>query len=101
MVLGQGWVNGYVLTFPTVDILKTLDELEDYDPSRAPEQNEYQRYRVNVFEPEQQTLITEAWAYIMSLEQVIQRGGTALSQGEWPTSHPSLVVGIGAVQLDQ
>jgi gamma-glutamylcyclotransferase (GGCT)/AIG2-like uncharacterized protein YtfP len=82
MVLGQGWVKGYVLTFPTVEILKTLDELEDYDPNRTSEQNEYQRCRVTVFEPEQQAPITEAWTYMMLIDQVIERGGIALSQGK-------------------
>jgi len=82
MVSGSGWVQGYRLQFTDSDMLRVLDQLEDYDADREPAQNAYDRRWVDIFTPEHQ-LLGQAWAYFMTLEQVQSLGGTHLPNGYW------------------
>jgi len=82
MVLGEGVVQGYLLTFNTPNILQYLDPLEGYNPQCPPEKNFYKRKQLEVFTPEAEPLGL-AWAYFMTLEQVEQIGGVLIPSGWW------------------
>lgn len=84
MTAGQGWVQGYLLSFPEDKILSSLDELEDYHPDRPSLENEYERCWVEVFDLELRSL-GDAWVYRMPPEKVVHLGGKWLPQGYWPT----------------
>lgn len=85
MIPGNSPVQGYVLTFADPAILMVLDELEDYHPNRAPEENEYQRRQIETYTLTKQA-IGLAWAYLMTLEQVKRLGGVLLPAGWWWSS---------------
>lgn len=82
MTPGTGKVQGYLLTFRDGAILQALDQLEDYNPSREPDQNEYERHWIEVLDPQLQPL-GQAWAYRMTLERVRCLGGRHLPSGCW------------------
>ncbi|MDX2100429.1 MAG: gamma-glutamylcyclotransferase [Leptolyngbyaceae cyanobacterium bins.59] len=82
MTAGSSWVQGYLLSFKDSSMLARLDWLEDYDPCRSPEENEYQRHWIDVFDPHKK-IIGAAWAYVMSSEQVARYGGIPLPEGIW------------------
>jgi gamma-glutamylcyclotransferase (GGCT)/AIG2-like uncharacterized protein YtfP len=79
---GPGVVHGFLLEFANDSVLAQLDELEEYDPQRPIEQNEYVRIRVKTFSPQHQPLGV-AWAYQMPLEQAKRFGGVRLPHGLW------------------
>lgn len=56
MVVGTGIVQGVILSFTDPNIFLDLDQLEDYQPQRPPEENEYQRQQIQVFD-----LIINPW----------------------------------------
>ncbi|NEO85142.1 MAG: gamma-glutamylcyclotransferase [Spirulina sp. SIO3F2] len=76
-------VWGHLLTFVDAEILPQLDELEDFDPQRSPEDNEYQRQRLPMFDPTQRSL-GQAWAYVMLPHWVKAAGGKYRASGCWP-----------------
>lgn len=82
MTLGEGKVQGYLLTFNDPAILSCLDELEDYKPNRMPEANEYNRQLIEVYDQSAQSL-GFVWAYLMSSERVEQLQGIFLASGCW------------------
>ncbi|NMF83614.1 gamma-glutamylcyclotransferase family protein [Nodosilinea sp. P-1105] len=81
MTLEEGWVQGVLLTFGNAAILTTLDEFEEYYPDN-PKASEYQRLRHGVYNLEQ-TFLTQAWVYTMSLDRVQALGGRWLPEGYW------------------
>lgn len=85
MTLGETQVHGFLLTFADAVILSTLDELEDYDPNRRPDENEYNRQQVEIYDLAGKTLGL-AWAYFMTLEQVQQLQGVLIPSGWWSGS---------------
>jgi gamma-glutamylcyclotransferase (GGCT)/AIG2-like uncharacterized protein YtfP len=62
--------------------LDTLDELEDYQCDRASSENLYNRYEIEVFDLEGNSL-GFAWAYFMTSLQVSKFGGIAQIDGCW------------------
>ncbi len=82
MMLGENTVQGFVLTFAEPAILSLLDELEDYNPNRIPEQNEYNRQQIEIYDPTGQALGV-AWVYLMTLEQIQRLGGVLIPSGWW------------------
>ncbi|AFY38500.1 AIG2 family protein [[Leptolyngbya] sp. PCC 7376] len=82
MTSEEGWVEGYLLQFKNVGILEKLDRLEGYKEGRSPEENEYQRQRIQIFTPDK-TPLTKAWGYIMTIEHVQELQGTALNKTVW------------------
>lgn len=82
MTLGESTVQGFVLTFSAPDILSILDTLEDYNPNRTPEQNEYHRQQIEIYNLTRQ-VIGLAWVYLMTLEQVQQLEGILIPSGWW------------------
>ncbi|MEO0408712.1 MAG: gamma-glutamylcyclotransferase [Cyanobacteria bacterium P01_A01_bin.135] len=81
-------IYGYRLQFNDPAWLKMLDELEDYDPLRPRQENEYYRIQVPLVPTEPRVLGLEplgtAWVYLMEPWRVQQMGGKLLPQGRWP-----------------
>lgn len=82
MTHGSEQVTGVLLTFEEDDILAALDSLETYEEGRSPEQNEYDRQRIEVFTPAGQAL-GAVWGYVMRPAQVEQSGGLWVASGQW------------------
>ncbi|MBD3882871.1 gamma-glutamylcyclotransferase [Phormidium tenue FACHB-886] len=82
MTGGDRPVYGYLLGFSDPAILIALDELEDFDPCRPADCNEYVRVKQAVFDLEGRSL-GEAWVYLMQPELVERAGGVLLLQGKW------------------
>lgn len=82
MTIGDHWIRGALLTFRDEAAIARIDHFEDYDPTRPPSANLYQRLRQPVFAITQQPLGT-AWVYRMSPQQVCALGGTRIDNGVW------------------
>lgn len=82
MTVGNFPVYGFVLSFAGQAILARLDDLEDYNPDRPADHNEYLRVKIETFNLEHQPL-QPAWVYLMSLEQVKRSRGIFLPSGSW------------------
>ena len=82
MTPGESPVQGFVLTFTDPTLLSLLDKLEDYEPQRALEENEYYRQQIETYDFEGQTLGL-AWAYLMTSEQVQRFQGVPILSGWW------------------
>jgi gamma-glutamylcyclotransferase (GGCT)/AIG2-like uncharacterized protein YtfP len=74
-------VYGWLLRFRNAEVLKALDELEDYQADRPKAQNEYDRQKIQTFNLNHQPLGL-AWVYVMESEQA-KRLGVPLPKGEW------------------
>jgi gamma-glutamylcyclotransferase (GGCT)/AIG2-like uncharacterized protein YtfP len=82
MTPGNSPISGFLLTFDDPQILNELDELEDYQPDRPADQNEYYRQKNQTFSPSHQSL-GKAWVYMMALEKAKRLGGVLLPNGTW------------------
>ncbi|NEP00331.1 MAG: gamma-glutamylcyclotransferase [Symploca sp. SIO2E9] len=82
MTLGYSIIEGFVLTFAEHGVLRLLDELEDYEPQRKPEENEYNRHLIETYSLEGK-ILGLAWVYLMRAEQVQLQGGVLLPSGFW------------------
>lgn len=82
MTEGNAKVQGVLLTFADATCLAAIDQLEGYHPDRLPDDNEYQRCRVPVFDPSDRFL-TEAWGYRMRLDKIRQYQGIEIPSGWW------------------
>ncbi len=82
MTLGNTQVHGYLLYFSNQKILNELDVLEDYQPTRQPPKNLYNRQIIEVYEP-QSLALGWAWVYLMTLDRVEQLGGFLQPDGWW------------------
>lgn len=82
MTPGKSPVQGFLLTFADSAILSTLDELEDYNPHRALEENEYYRQQIETYNLAGQALGI-AWVYLMTPEQVQRLDGVPIPSGCW------------------
>lgn len=82
MILGDGQVQGFLLTFADSAIFDSLDQLEDYNPNRRPEDNEYNRQQIEVYDQTGQSLEL-AWVYFMTLEKVQNFQGFLIPSGCW------------------
>ena len=74
-------VRGYLLTFYQLTVLQSLDQLEDYHPSRPKSQNLYQRHQIEVYDRHKS--LGQAWTYSMSQQQIDFYGGVFVSDGWW------------------
>lgn len=79
---GSQKVKGFLLIFTDEEILESLDQLEDYHPQRSPQDNEYERQKIPVYDLCDKPL-GEAWGYVMALEKVQQLGGVLVPSGWW------------------
>jgi gamma-glutamylcyclotransferase (GGCT)/AIG2-like uncharacterized protein YtfP len=82
MTEGDRKVEGFVLTFDELSILESLDELEDYQPHRSKEENEYDRRLISAYTSTAEPL-GKVWTYIMSLDKIQQFQGTLINSGWW------------------
>jgi gamma-glutamylcyclotransferase (GGCT)/AIG2-like uncharacterized protein YtfP len=76
---------GVLLAFDDPAVLKTLDDLEEYDPDRPAHENEYERQEQDIFNLDG-TLLTRAWVYWMPRDRALQFGGVLLPNGRWSAS---------------
>ena len=83
MAEGRSIVHGVVLTFSDASILAELDRLEDFHPQRHPDENQYNREAIEIFNSDRLPLGT-TWAYIMALDKIRSYGGILLPEGRWP-----------------
>ncbi|MGL5065967.1 MAG: gamma-glutamylcyclotransferase family protein [Microcoleus sp.] len=82
MILGEGTVCGFLLSFASEAVLADLDLLEDYHPHRDPAANEYQRQEIEIFDRNLKSL-GRAWAYFMLPDRLRSLGGVFLPDGMW------------------
>ena len=82
MTVGESVVQGFLLSFSDTNVLRHLDWLEGYDAYGPAAQNEYNRRKIEVFNPAFMSLGV-AWVYLMTLEQVQSYGGVFLPDGWW------------------
>ncbi|MBD2485895.1 MULTISPECIES: gamma-glutamylcyclotransferase family protein [Planktothrix] len=82
LVAGDGIVQGVILSFSDPNIFIDLDQLEDYQPHRPPEENEYQRQQIPVFDLNHQPLGL-VWAYLMDMTKVQVYSGVLIPDGCW------------------
>jgi gamma-glutamylcyclotransferase (GGCT)/AIG2-like uncharacterized protein YtfP len=82
MTTGKSKVMGFLLTFSNEEILESLDELEDYSSQRSPQDNEYERQKILVYDLTEEPL-GEAWSYVMTLKKVEQLKGVLVPSGWW------------------
>lgn len=87
MILGDSQVQGFLLTFADSAIFDSLDQLEDYDPNRRPEDNEYNREQIEVYDKAGQSLGL-AWVYFMTLGKVQNFQGIYINSGCWSSDIP-------------
>ncbi len=80
---GLDWVHGYVLTFPRKADFAEVDRLEGYSPVGPEEDNEFNRLKVDCFDPEGRRL-GKVWTYEMSLDTIHGLGGERVADGNWP-----------------
>jgi gamma-glutamylcyclotransferase (GGCT)/AIG2-like uncharacterized protein YtfP len=82
LTVGDRKVYGILLRFRDDSVLEQIDRLEGYDPSRPPEENEYQRCRLPLFDLSDR-FYTEAWGYRMATSKVHQYRGVLILSGWW------------------
>ncbi|MGB7442111.1 MAG: gamma-glutamylcyclotransferase [Coleofasciculaceae cyanobacterium] len=85
MTLGNGRVYGYLLTFTDLNILGLLDKLEDYEPNRPSQENEYNRQLLEIYDLKGK-ILGSAWTYLMTDEQVQFYHGVAVISGSWSST---------------
>jgi gamma-glutamylcyclotransferase (GGCT)/AIG2-like uncharacterized protein YtfP len=84
MTLGDGWVQGVLLTIPEPSLLAKLDNYEDYHPERADAENLYYRAEIEVFGTGTSPLsLGLSWVYLMQPSGVEDLGGRWLENGDW------------------
>jgi gamma-glutamylcyclotransferase (GGCT)/AIG2-like uncharacterized protein YtfP len=82
MTLGEGQVQGYLLSLKNSRILEELDDLEGYQASRQIAENLYNRQYIEIFDL-QGLCLSWAWAYFMTPDKVLQLGGFPQADGWW------------------
>ena len=82
VTLEKGWVEGYLLQFENEAILEQLDLLEGYQEGRSPQENDYQRQRLQIFTLQEEPLV-EAWVYVMTQLQIKAAQGILLNKTVW------------------
>lgn len=90
MTKGESPVQGFLLSFPTQEILHHLDLLEGFSSSRSVEQREYDRQLIETYNSAFVPLGL-AWVYLMTPEQVHYLNGVCLPDGWWSSYelHPT------------
>ncbi|MGF1484263.1 MAG: gamma-glutamylcyclotransferase [Opitutales bacterium] len=78
------WAHGCLLCLKDAAALRGFDRLEDYDPYRRPELNEYNRHAVEAYESPGERSLGLVWTYFMQAEVARRLGAEALKAGRWP-----------------
>ncbi|MEY2985714.1 MAG: hypothetical protein RLZZ568_2331 [Cyanobacteriota bacterium] len=79
---GTDRIWGHLLVFSHGFSLAALDALEDYDPHRLPDYNEYNRSITSVFLEDEQ-VYQDAWIYRMTPTNIQRHNGIYLPSGRW------------------
>ena len=82
---GDKKIEGYLLTFADRSILTSLDELEDYQPKRSPDLNEYYRQQVSIYDLAD-GFLAEAWVYLMNIEKIKLLKGILVNSECWSSN---------------
>ena len=80
---GHDWVQGMLLHFPSDADFARVDELEDFDPRRPMDENEYIRLNVPCFDPDGEPL-GDYWTYEITDSVLESTSCTRISNGNWP-----------------
>ncbi len=83
LIKGENKVQGYLLTLADLSYLFDLDQLEGYQEKRKPDENEYNRELVEVYEVSSHKYLGKAWAYFMDLSKIQSYGGEWIASGDW------------------
>ena len=81
-VSGEGWVHGYLVQVPDGELLRAIDRLEGYDPSRPAGHQHYRRLSVPCFS-RQGAPLGRVFAYVMDRERALALGGEPVPDGIW------------------
>jgi gamma-glutamylcyclotransferase (GGCT)/AIG2-like uncharacterized protein YtfP len=102
MIAGFDRVYGFLLSFSDAEILEQLDDLEGYNPTRLPIQNEYDRTQIEVFDAENPDIsLGWAWVYLKSVDRVQALSGILLPNGCWqPITNPKTKTPNNTIFLD-
>ncbi|BFM41011.1 gamma-glutamylcyclotransferase [Synechocystis sp. LKSZ1] len=88
LAVGNDRVYGYCLSFTDDHILVALDQLEDYQSRRGPQDNEYNRIRQVVYDMQGDSLGL-VWLYQMEMARIQAYQGDYLPGGQWsPNEFP-------------
>lgn len=79
---GTEEVQGFALGFDDASILQDLDRLEDYDPHRHPDANEYYRELIIAY-PLDRSAPISAWVYLMTPDRIRTLSGILIPTGWW------------------
>jgi gamma-glutamylcyclotransferase (GGCT)/AIG2-like uncharacterized protein YtfP len=82
MIPGNDRVYGYLLSFASETELINLDRLEGYTGERNSPSNEYDRFKITVYSPDN-LLLDQAWAYFMTPKKVQELNGIYIASGWW------------------
>ncbi len=82
MTKGKSKVKGWLLSFNNEKILASLDSLEDYQESRPPEFNEYNRLIIPTYSLSG-NLLGQAWCYVVSLAKISEKKGILILDEQW------------------
>jgi gamma-glutamylcyclotransferase (GGCT)/AIG2-like uncharacterized protein YtfP len=84
MTLGDGWVQGVLLTIAEPSLLTKLDDYEDYHPERPDTENLYYRAEIEVFGTGTRPLyLGLSWVYLMQPIGLEDLEGRWLESGDW------------------
>ena len=76
---GTRWIGGWRLVLRDEAALMDIDRLEGYEAAHAPEQNEYERVRVECFADDEPVApMGSAWVYIMTPAQLARAGAVEI-----------------------
>ncbi|MEL6398283.1 MAG: gamma-glutamylcyclotransferase [Cyanobacteria bacterium J06626_4] len=90
LTVGDRWIKGFRLQLQDDRAIATIDEFEDYDPSRLAAENLYVRQQLPIFSPTRHPLGT-AWVYQMERQRIQALGGVVVTSGDWSRQQwPSL-----------
>ena len=82
MTQGKEIVYGYLLSFASINDVLNLDRLEGYTGKINSPLNEYDRFKIIVYDMANLPL-DEAWAYFMTEKRVHDLNGIHLPSGWW------------------
>lgn len=89
MTIGDQKIEGYLLSFRDSKILNSLDDLENYQETRASKLNDYYRQKVPIYSlpagksSKSDRFLGQAWCYFMSLEKITEWKGKLLTTNIW------------------
>lgn len=82
LAVGSDRVYGYRLSFADQGVLTDLDQLEDYQAQRRPQENEYNRRQQLIYNLQGHCLGL-AWLYQMEMARIKAYQGIYLPLGHW------------------